>query len=741
MGFTDWFKNLFGSKEECYHNIILVESETEPKLVKGKNGKVVIKFGNIDKPWDRFNDGGEFVAINEKFEYGQFKPKGQLWAIDYNLPAKKIDREYGNVMYYRNGRDGGWKWAPDQEEFVKKVIRLIEAAREGDSDQNDETEPTSATTEVTTPAAKAENKVETTTTPEEEDDAFSVDDDDTPAEVETAEATEVKPPVYNGVTEQSSSQQQPETGDVPKPQAEVEELDKEIQSKLIELLKMVNHEIKEQSVDELLAALKNRIKDLQDGLKAAEKTKTKLDEQAREYKSQLEAAAIEQKNLSEAKGFLDMANKELEKEKETLDKANKKLKEEKDSLNNKCGELKEKIAKIEKAKEDLVKSKEFLEARNNTLLSEKLDLENKVEELNAENLKLKESDAGKLSDRINELTHERDNALKEKKTLETSIERKNEQIDELKEKKVELTGKLTERTNDLQRTQKELKKCQDDIEKLEKTKAELSKELEDTTEILSMTEEDLNSSKKQVDTLSKQVNDNETRIAKLEVDMKSAEEAKVKAQGILKTDVEALAATYTKAAEVLATAVAEDFISECNPEADTDTVASMCNKIRKGIISITDEIRDLAGKNFESTIKLTETYNAIIAKAVDSNAFTEIARWWAYSRLPFVANRNREEGRAVEFKSINQAYAAEARLLDLAGYRYQIPVLFVENISEGDYENLTGQEQLNLDYQYPNVRRHAENIDRDDRCETILDIVRLGYYKDDTLVKKTSVII
>ncbi len=48
---------------------------------------------------------------------------------------------------------------------------------------------------------------------------------------------------------------------------------------------------------------------------------------------------------------------------------------------------------------------------------------------------------------------------------------------------------------------------------------------------------------------------------------------------------------------------------------------------------------------------------------------------------------------------------------------------------------------MNLDYQIPNVRAHVENIDRDDRENVILDIVQLGYYKDNELIKKTSVIV
>ena len=82
-----------------------------------------------------------------------------------------------------------------------------------------------------------------------------------------------------------------------------------------------------------------------------------------------------------------------------------------------------------------------------------------------------------------------------------------------------------------------------------------------------------------------------------------------------------------------------------------------------------------------------------------------------------------------------------AQLLSLAGYRYQVPILFVQNLKEGEFDNLTGREQLNLDYQVPNVRSHVEKIDREDSENVILDIVSLGYYEGEKLLKKTSVIV
>ncbi len=363
-------------------------------------------------------------------------------------------------------------------------------------------------------------------------------------------------------------------------------------------------------------------------------------------------------------------------------------------------------------------------------------------------LREKEEQISRLEDEVNIRRNKEDGLNLRIQQLEESQKQKRLEMEGLKTRYAQVENDYQKVVADLKDVRKAGKIREKELEKLNSERETLINDLnavneefrtvksqyEDFRKLLQKTKEEKDSLVGDI----KLLEEENLRLS----DEKSAETERVKClSALLESDIDAQAAVYQSAAGDLEKAVEKVFLKECNEDEEMATVEGMCAKIRKGVRFIASEIAELRKDHFNSTAELDKAYRKIISDNIEDPALMEIARWWAYSRLAFVLDRSREEGRTVELDAIEKAYGALSRLLSLAGYRYQIPVLFTQKFKEGEFENLTGREQLNLDYQVPNVRNHVKNIDRGDAENIVLDIVRLGYYEGDKLLKKTSVIV
>ncbi len=196
---------------------------------------------------------------------------------------------------------------------------------------------------------------------------------------------------------------------------------------------------------------------------------------------------------------------------------------------------------------------------------------------------------------------------------------------------------------------------------------------------------------------------------------------------------------YVAAARRLADAASVQFLEECREGETADVIDSMHSRIRNGVAALCDALSAVDEKNL-TVAMVNDRFKSVLSSYITEKPIADIARWYAYSRLPFMLDTDREEGRRVIAPVISKLYNALSTLLALGGLCYQLPALFVENIYDGDYEIVTGSEQMTLDYQCPNVMSHTGSIDRADRDKMILDIVEVGYYDNGQLVKKTKVI-
>lgn len=492
----------------------------------------------------------------------------------------------------------------------------------------------------------------------------------------------------------------------------------------------------------------------------------KLQEQIEKIRRKVSTQGDDIKNLKKDK---DQYKEDLRLEKikrEALQEAEKKAK---DANNNQTLSLQDDIKNKENIiseKENLIAGKETeikrlneelnkLKDEKNKLKAEKSEVEDKLSQNSELEEKLANSEVGQLLQSIDDL----ENKIKQKDSeIETLNQKDSENALKLEEQEKtakkkdgeinDLKGKLSQSEKDkdelniqLSNTKEDLKIRTKEIEKLSKQLTETDSALKKAKSDLEIAEGDLNASLKEIETLSENNKKLENEKFQLSEDKKAEIEEKHKLSSILKDDISSLLTTYKNAADNLIKSLDSVFLKECNEDEEIDTVESMCAKICDGAKYVASEIEDLKEEQFNSTVDLKKAYKEIIADNIESSSFTEIARWWAYSRLPFVLDTSREDGRSVELSVIEDAYAALEQLLALAGYRYQLPILFVQNLNEGEFENLTGREQLNLGYQVPNATSHVEKIDRDDCKNVILDIVKLGYYEGNQLVKKTSVIV
>lgn len=726
MNIIEWFKNLFSKKKKIQYNLLIVRSKTQPTFKDNGEKTVILTSSNqfSIKDSNVIPEGQEFCALESDLVGSEIVGKNApLWYIitTFNRPEYKL----GDMYVYPKLKDKkSWNWyfEKDQDLVQSNAAKVLKESEdtvpEGDAD----------TTDVK--SANAEFSDEQS----EEQKASGVKEEDAPAETETESKAKTELNVEDEVKEEETPAE-PKAEDTVAPKVEEELTSANIDEikKLIadELQKLVGKNVKinmANSIEKMLELLAERISNLRDN----------ADNYKREAKQNEEAF------------------KTVENERVVLQDAYDKLKEEKKELERKKGGLQN---DLEKAKRDAdtneKKLKEGFEAEKKELNSEKDILNSEKDGLQKELDELRKTDAGQLKAELETTKTElettkagRDAALKDAETKQATIDSKQAEIENLKTEKNDLNNQLNNAKAQAKQFESELNTAKSTIDKKVKEVSELtaknnelSGNLEKANGDLKDTTEKLNVANHQITSLNSTIGARDITIGKLNGDVAKLTDEKKTLNVTLDSDIESQTAIYSSAAKALVDAVAGDFLSECDPDAETDTVQSMCGKIRRGVQSFADAVEALGKKEFKSTTELTKAYDELVAENIKGHAFTEIARWWAYSRLPFVADRDREEGRTVSMKAINAAYAALSRILALADYRYQIPALFVENLNEGDYQDMTGREQLNLDYQFPNVRTHAESIDRGDRANTVLDIVELGYYKGTDLVKKTSVII
>lgn len=118
-----------------------------------------------------------------------------------------------------------------------------------------------------------------------------------------------------------------------------------------------------------------------------------------------------------------------------------------------------------------------------------------------------------------------------------------------------------------------------------------------------------------------------------------------------------------------------------------------------------------------------------------------VARYYSYCLLPFMTDKQREDGIIFDRKNMIELYDAIDQLYVEFGINIDVPPLFVMGNDEGQFDNMTGQVYGDLDNLCANSRNHLDNIDSQSKPkDVIVDIVAVGYAIDGTTKKRPAVL-
>lgn len=125
-------------------------------------------------------------------------------------------------------------------------------------------------------------------------------------------------------------------------------------------------------------------------------------------------------------------------------------------------------------------------------------------------------------------------------------------------------------------------------------------------------------------------------------------------------------------------------------------------------------------------------------------AFNAICRYYAYSRIPFMAD-DIEYGKKFKRNAMFKLFNTLDKLLTDFGLQVIIPNLFADTLADGEdlYEDYTGQKDAysDLNNLCPNVKYRKEHVDYTDKSLLIYDIIAVGYSINGQIMQKAKVLI
>lgn len=158
-------------------------------------------------------------------------------------------------------------------------------------------------------------------------------------------------------------------------------------------------------------------------------------------------------------------------------------------------------------------------------------------------------------------------------------------------------------------------------------------------------------------------------------------------------------------------------------------------------------------KKFEKRLQDTKTvssheelYNEV-QKIIEEDIVNEyglinvLARYYAYSCLPFMTDQAREYGMRIDHESMMLAYNALDHLTNRFGLQLFVPNLFADRITDGEYKDCTGEKYGDLENMCPGVANYVLGISNSDKQHYITDLVKVGYKKNYEVKQKAMVIV
>ncbi len=236
--------------------------------------------------------------------------------------------------------------------------------------------------------------------------------------------------------------------------------------------------------------------------------------------------------------------------------------------------------------------------------------------------------------------------------------------------------------------------------------------------------------KKEIEKLNEEIKGKERNIKELEEKREDLMSATKKMTDRLHDGAERIGTAW----KPILSPLSEDYVSQCEDiENRLSQNLTACIKKLKVFQCPEDTEPEEARRKIQQKLE-----DELTAK---NSPIDTVARYYAYSLLPFMTDRERKYGIIFNRKNMMELYDAMAGLYVEFGISINVPPLFVMGCDEGHFEDVTGKEYGDLDNLCANSRNHYEKIDSQSKPDkVIVDIAAVGYTIDGETTKKPEVV-
>lgn len=179
-------------------------------------------------------------------------------------------------------------------------------------------------------------------------------------------------------------------------------------------------------------------------------------------------------------------------------------------------------------------------------------------------------------------------------------------------------------------------------------------------------------------------------------------------------------------------------VDDCDASGQSETLQQTAQGALEKLL---DKVRNV--KAAETPVDTRAAFRQVFVEDINDKygAINVISQYYAYSRLPFMTDSARKYGVYFNRKNMAQLFDAVNDLLIAFGIRLDIPTLFAQSATEGNYAVVNGEEYSELDNFCPQVRNHVDKIDSESKpAQIIYDMVQVGFSVDGRSASKSKVL-
>ena len=186
--------------------------------------------------------------------------------------------------------------------------------------------------------------------------------------------------------------------------------------------------------------------------------------------------------------------------------------------------------------------------------------------------------------------------------------------------------------------------------------------------------------------------------------------------------------------------VSKTFIRPCDTNLRTQCNQNQ-NLLREATKTFDEKMREvLIDNNIE---KVSSNMHNVIMDDINNERglINTLSRFYAYSCLPFMTDATRDFGMRFDHSAMLKAFSSINSLTANSGIQLIVPNLFEDRITDGDYQDCTGESYGDLENMCPGIANYVQEISNSDKTNYIIDLVQVGYRINNKSGKDAKVII